>query len=72
MSRELKLSVLQFFSLLMSPNKHPDVSWVNLASTTEKIFVHVCEHGNKTYGNNKTPQNFRKEVFIMQGANMHW
>ena len=64
-------SVMHFFNLLMSPNEHPNVSWVNLASTTEKIFVHISSH-QEPMVTKKTPQNFRKEVFIMQGAKIHW
>ena len=33
-----------FFSLLMSPNEHPNVGWVNLVSATEKIYLHICGH----------------------------
>ena len=31
-----------FFNLLKSPNEHPNVGWVNLASTSEKIYVNIC------------------------------
>ena len=44
MSAELKLSVMHFFNLLMSPNEHSNVGWTNLVSTTEKIYVHICAH----------------------------
>ena len=33
-----------FFNLLKSPNEHPNVDWVNLAITNEKIYVHICAH----------------------------
>ena len=33
-----------FFNLLMSPNEHPNVGWVNLASTTEKMYVRKYAH----------------------------
>ena len=31
-------------NLLMSPNEHPNIGYVNLASTTKQIYVHICAH----------------------------
>ena len=46
-------------NLIMSPNEHPNVGWVNLAATTEKnICTHICTLG--TYGNKKE---FQKSSF---------
>ena len=61
MSAELKLSVMHFFNLLMSPNEHSNVGWTNLVSTTEKIYVHICAHQELMV--TKNPTKFQKRRF---------
>ena len=68
MSEELKLSVMHFFNLFVSPNEHPNVGWVNLTSTTEEIYVHICAH-QKLLVTKKTHKILEKKFSLCKWKN---